>query len=104
MERQKPKLVIETPGFMGWGCNRCRWKAQIPKAVATGKASSLETREDFLHHRCAPAFKHKDVRWNKEIQEWYCAKCGRSSDHTLREDALVELEQYECELPTPEDL
>ncbi len=41
-----------------------------------------------------------DVRWNKEIQEWYCAKCGRTSDHTQKEDALVELEQFECELPT----
>jgi len=24
---------------------------------------------------------------------------GRTSDHIMREDALVELEQYECELP-----
>jgi hypothetical protein len=44
--------------------------------------------------------KHKDVRWNREIQEWYCANCGRTSDHINKEDALVELEQYECELPT----
>jgi len=29
-----------------------------------------------------------------------CAKCGRTSDHINKEDALVELEQYECELAT----
>jgi hypothetical protein len=47
--------------------------------------------------------RHKDIRWNREIQEWYCAKCGRTSDHANKEDALVELEQYDCELPTSEN-
>ncbi len=98
MPRQKRELVwIETPGFMGWGCNLCSWKYQLPQA-ATSKAPSLETRSAFLHHRCAPASKHMDVRWNDEIQEWFCAKCGRASDHITKEDALIELEPYECEL------
>jgi len=44
--------------------------------------------------------KHEDIRWNQETQEWFCAKCGRTSDHTTKGDALIELEQYECELPT----
>jgi hypothetical protein len=44
--------------------------------------------------------KHTDIRWNRETEEWYCAKCGRTSDHLKKEDALVELEQFECELPT----
>jgi hypothetical protein len=44
--------------------------------------------------------KHKDIRWNREIQEWFCAKCGRTSARTKKEDALVELEQYECDLPS----
>jgi hypothetical protein len=44
--------------------------------------------------------KHEDIRWNRETEEWYCAKCGNTSDHIKKEDALVELEQYECELPT----
>ena len=44
--------------------------------------------------------KHKDIRWNRETEEWYCAKCGNTSDHIKKEDAQVELEQYECELPT----
>ncbi len=98
MPRQKRELVwIETPGFMGWGCNLCSWKYQLPQA-ATSKAPSLETRSAFLHHRCAPASKHMDVRWNDEIQEWFCTKCGRTSDHITKEDALIELEPYECEL------
>jgi len=98
MPRQKRELVwIETPGFMGWGCNLCSWKYQLPQS-ATSKAPSLETRSAFLHHRCAPASKHMDVRWNDEIQEWFCAKCGRTSDHITKEDALIELEPYECEL------
>ncbi len=98
MPRQKRELVwIETPGFMGWGCNLCSWKYQLPQA-ATSKAPSLETRSAFLHYRCAPASKHMDVRWNDEIQEWFCAKCGRTSDHITKEDALIELEPYECEL------
>ena len=98
MPRQKRELVwIETPGFMGWGCNLCSWKYQLPQA-ATSKAPSLETRSAFLHHRCAPASKHMDVRWNDEIQEWFCAKCGRTSDHITKDDALIELEPYECEL------
>jgi len=44
--------------------------------------------------------KHLDIRWNRETEEWYCASCGRTSDHIKKEDALVELEQFECELPT----
>ncbi len=97
MAKKRQLVWIETPGFMGWGCNLCSWKYQIPQA-ATSKAPSLETRSAFLHHRCAPASKHMDVRWNDEIQEWFCAKCGRTSDHITKDDALIELEPYECEL------
>ena len=49
---------------------------------------------------CAPPSpKHADVRWNNDIQEWFCARCGHTSDHITKEDALIELEQYECYLP-----
>jgi hypothetical protein len=44
--------------------------------------------------------KHTDIRWNGENEEWFCAKCGRTSDHIKKEDALVELEKFECVLPT----
>ena len=44
--------------------------------------------------------KHGDIRWNQEILEWFCAKCGRTSDRIQKEDALAQLEEYKCELPT----
>jgi len=43
---------------------------------------------------------HGDLRWNSFDEEWFCAKCGRTSDHVTKQDAEVELEQYKCELPT----
>jgi hypothetical protein len=43
---------------------------------------------------------HK-IRWNPNIEEWYCAVCGRTSDHRKEEDAIRELEGFECSLPTP---
>jgi len=46
--------------------------------------------------------KHLDIRWNPELQEWFCVKCGRTSDHIVRQDALVEMELFDCELPTTE--
>jgi hypothetical protein len=44
--------------------------------------------------------KHLHIRWNPELQEWFCVKCGRTSDHTVRQNALVEMELFNCELPT----
>jgi len=41
---------------------------------------------------------HSDIRQNPELQEWFCAKCGATSDHRLREDAVAELSAFECSL------
>jgi hypothetical protein len=46
--------------------------------------------------------KHLDIRWNPELQEWFCVRCGRTSDHVVRQDAQVEMELFECEIPTTE--
>ena len=43
-------------------------------------------------------YEHSDIRKNPELQEWFCASCGAASDHTLKEDALVELSAFECSL------
>jgi hypothetical protein len=43
--------------------------------------------------------KHEQLSWNPATQEWYCAGCGRTSDHLRKEDAQTELELYECALP-----
>ena len=46
--------------------------------------------------------RHEDIRWNQETLEWFCAKCGRTSGQINNEDALDQLEEYKCELPTCE--
>jgi hypothetical protein len=43
--------------------------------------------------------KHEDIRWNRINGEWFCAKCGRISQHMAKEEAQAELEKYECNLP-----
>jgi len=44
------------------------------------------------------SMKHENVRWNAATQEWFCAKCGRTSDHASEQDAHFELEQHECKM------
>ena len=39
-----------------------------------------------------------EIRHNPELKEWFCARCGRSSDHAMREDAEVELNVWPCEM------
>jgi hypothetical protein len=48
------------------------------------------------------AMKHLEIRWNPELQEWFCVRCGRTSDHLVREDAQTEMELFECEPPALE--
>ena len=43
--------------------------------------------------------KHEEIRWNPGNKEWYCIKCGQTSDHIVRDDARRELERYECRFP-----
>ena len=50
------------------------------------------------------AMRHGEIRWNPELQEWFCVRCGLTSDHTLREDAQAEMELFECELPTNQQI
>jgi hypothetical protein len=40
-----------------------------------------------------------EIRWNPELEEWFCLRCGRVSDHLVRKDAQAEMELFECELP-----
>ena len=46
--------------------------------------------------------KHLNIRWNPDLQEWFCLRCGQTSDHSILHDAQVEMEQFECEVPTTE--
>jgi len=47
-----------------------------------------------------PSKKHEYIRWNPELSQWFCIQCGRTSDHQALPDARVELEQFECKLPS----
>jgi hypothetical protein len=44
--------------------------------------------------------KHENIVWNPGTQNWFCKKCGRTSDKVSVEDALIELDQYECNVPS----
>ncbi len=46
--------------------------------------------------------KHLEIRWNPELEERFCVKCGRTSDHVVRDDAQVELDLFECKIPSTE--
>jgi hypothetical protein len=43
--------------------------------------------------------RHPEVRWNRNLQEWFCVRCGRTSDDVVYDDAQTELGLFECELP-----
>jgi len=42
---------------------------------------------------------HEFLRWNNEVNQWFCIQCGRTSDHHELRDAKVEIEQHDCEMP-----
>jgi hypothetical protein len=44
--------------------------------------------------------KHGELRWNPELEHWFCVRCGRSSDHLTIEDARKEMDAFACELPS----
>lgn len=44
--------------------------------------------------------KHLVIRWNPATQEYFCLKCGRTSEEVAIQDAREKLEQYECEIPS----
>ena len=48
-----------------------------------------------------PVVKHAEIRWNPELQEWFCVRCGLTSDHITKENAETEMEFFDCSLPIP---
>jgi hypothetical protein len=42
---------------------------------------------------------HREIYWNPALREWFCVRCGRTSDHVSQADARAELEQHDCALP-----
>jgi len=48
------------------------------------------------------AMKHGELRWNPATLEWYCVRCGRTSDHLAIQAAKIELSQFDCTPPEPD--
>ncbi len=46
-----------------------------------------------------PSQKKHKIQWNPELQEWFCASCGRVSGHRMREGAQAEMELFDCQPP-----
>jgi hypothetical protein len=44
--------------------------------------------------------KHDNLRRNPGTREWFCTKCGRTSDQVSANDARRELDQYDCKIPS----
>ncbi len=57
---------------------------------------------DYPSRRSVDPMKHLNIGWNPATKEWFCAKCGRTSDHSNVHDAHKELDQYECQVPSVE--
>jgi len=46
--------------------------------------------------------KHENIIWNPATENWFCKKCGRTSDQLSVEEAQGELDQHECNVPSSE--
>jgi hypothetical protein len=44
--------------------------------------------------------KHETIIWNPGTENWFCKKCGRTSNQVEVEDARIELDRYDCNIPT----
>jgi hypothetical protein len=42
---------------------------------------------------------HVKIVWNFNTKQWFCTTCGRTSDLVPEQDARVEFEQFDCQLP-----
>jgi hypothetical protein len=43
---------------------------------------------------------HENLLWNAATREWYCTRCGRTSNNASVFEAQSALELYECRLPS----
>jgi hypothetical protein len=72
------------------------WLCKVGLLVMTSTLAG--TLEIGHNEKSAEGSMAHEIRWNPELQEWFCSRCGRTSDHAVREDAETELEVFPCEL------
>jgi len=61
-------------------------------------SSPLCSDPPLLASKVSTAMADHKPQWNPELQEWFCAACGRTSDHKLETDARAELDAFECKI------
>ena len=44
--------------------------------------------------------KHENLRRNPGTREWFCTKCCRTSDRVSANEARIELDQCDCQVPS----
>lgn len=45
---------------------------------------------------------HENLRWNPGTKQWFCPRCGRTSNRSAIADARVEFGEHECRVPSVE--
>jgi hypothetical protein len=70
---------------------------------AEGINSQQATLNKLRHGGWSNPMKHLKIMWNPSTGEWFCANCGRTSDHANVHDPHKELDQYECQVPSVEN-
>jgi hypothetical protein len=69
--------------------------------VGAVSATSTELTAPSVSCYCF-SMKHQ-IRWNPDLEEWFCIKCGLTSDRPLRENAQAEIEKLTCDIPAVDD-
>jgi hypothetical protein len=65
-----------------WNAFACFCDSQAPLPIGDG-----------------PVFGHQPIVWNEATDEWFCARCGQTSNCIAWDDAKSELNLSECRLP-----
>ena len=83
-----------------WVCGgtlpRSKVECVLIAASARGNFSIRQTSTRKATNLSSDAMKHPEIQWNSETKEWFCVRCFRTSDHISREEAVIELSQFEC--------
>jgi hypothetical protein len=90
---------MEVPKVLRWRQSAPCWESALSSCkIKTESAShpwGIEARTVILR----PSQMKYEIRWNPALEEWFCAICGRVSDHLVHEDAKGEMELFKCEPP-----
>jgi hypothetical protein len=72
-------------------------KSEVP--VGRGSEDARAGATSHLTTESKLPMKHAKLIWNLNTKEWFCKTCGRTSDQVSADDARVQLDQHECQVP-----